>query len=99
MSENIKLFFMLFGVAVTAGLLIGLFLCGISLIKERIERRIRHYKIKHRFDKPPTAKCYCKDCERHSADGRCRKFNGWYTGDSWFCWDAEPRKEATHDDA
>ena len=47
--------------------------------------------IKHRFDKPPTAECYCKDCRLHGKDNQCFKFNGWRTADEWFCWDAEPK--------
>ena len=49
-------------------------ICGISLIvgvtivttKEAISDWIAkkkwEYKCKHRFDKKPVAKCYCKDC-------------------------------------
>lgn len=49
--------------------------CGISLIvaitivtaKEAISDWIAkkkwEYKYKHRFDKKPLAKCYCKDCD------------------------------------
>lgn len=48
--------------------------------------------IKHRFDKPPTAECYCKDCRQHGEDNQCFKFNGKRTADEWFCWDAEPKK-------
>ena len=30
------------------------------------------YRYKHRFDKPPTAKCYCIDCGYHdNKNGRC----------------------------
>ena len=28
-------------------------------------------KYKHRFNKPPTAKCYCKDCIYHEKDDCC----------------------------
>lgn len=69
---------------------------GIIAVKEEISDAIRKrkhiYEIKHRFDKPPTAKCYCIDCKRHSEDGECHKFNGWRTADTWFCWDAEPNE-------
>lgn len=27
------------------------------------------HKYKHRFDKPPTAACYCKDCVHHGKNG------------------------------
>lgn len=69
---------------------------GIIAVKEEISGTIRErkriYEIKHRFDRPPTAKCYCIDCKRHSKDGTCHKFNGWKTADAWFCWDAEPNE-------
>ena len=64
--------------------------CGVSNL---IIKAKRNYQIKHRFDKPPTAACYCRDCKRHDNDTqRCYKFDGWHTADSWFCWDAEPRR-------
>lgn len=85
-------FFELIGIAtciITAGCLIILasnaIASGMTVLKRKKE-------IKHRFDKPPTANCYCVDCQRHGEDGRCYKFDGWMTGDSWFCWDAEPKK-------
>ena len=40
-------------------ILFGLF----SIIKNFIQVQIHKYKIKHRFDKPPIAKCYCIDCK------------------------------------
>lgn len=51
---------------------------------------------KHRFDKPPTAACYCKDCKYHGMkfpDGAnpCN-FPGvdrWTPADG-FCYEAEP---------
>lgn len=64
-----------------------------SLTVEVIGRIKRNYEVKHRFDKPPTAKCYCRDCDQHNNESnRCYKFDGWYTAPSWFCWDANPRK-------
>lgn len=62
----------------------------LELARAAIEhKRIRNIQ-KHRFDKPPTAKCYCIDCVLHSDDGYCGKFDGWCTADNWFCWAAEP---------
>lgn len=62
-------------------------------IKELISKLKWEYKHKHRFDKPPTAKCYCRDCKLHGSEtNRCCKFD-WYTADNWFCWDAEPREK------
>ena len=63
----------------------------VVVCKELIARKRYHYMIKHRFDKPPTAECYCIDCRLHGEDNQCFKFNGWRTADEWFCWDAEPK--------
>lgn len=85
------------------GLLIGTIFLSVAMgnlldqIKEWIKHLIYIYKYKHRFNKPPVARCYCKDCgtwNPHSpqaTEGRCWKFN-YTTEDNWFCWDAEPRK-------
>ncbi len=88
----------LFFIGVIVGLAtLALLACVIeSEIKGLIKKLIYIYKYKHRFGKPPTAKCYCKDCDNwnpHSpqaTEGRCWKF-GYTTADNWFCWDAEPR--------
>ena len=38
----------------------------ITMLKDFVVDTIKNlkwkYKYKHRFDKPPLAKCYCKDC-------------------------------------
>ena len=56
---------------------------------------VKHkYRYKHRFDKPPTAKCYCIDCKYHdNKDGLCSNLDYLYTADSWFCCNADPRKK------
>ena len=72
--------------------------CGVAFtvtcesIHMWIHRAKVKYAIKHRFDKPPKAKCYCVDCKRHGEDGRCYKFERWITADNWFCWDADPKE-------
>lgn len=64
----------------------------LALISLMITVKLKH-KQKHRFDKPPTAKCYCIDCVHHNNEtGRCWRLKNWHTDDDWFCWDAEPRK-------
>ena len=58
------------------------------------------YKYKHRFDKPPTAQCYCKDCkyfqiwEAYGDAGRCGRghIENRTVSDNYFCWLAEPLK-------
>lgn len=69
-----------------------------DFIKSCIDSFLWNYKFKHRFDKPPMAKCYCKDCANYgkngryhdSTDNRCFAHAGWYVAENWFCWNATP---------
>ena len=78
--------------------IVGLFVVGlVAALKELVDKLKYNYRIKHRFDKPPTAKCYCVDCKhRDNVTGRCYRF-GETTKEyrcvavNWFCWEAEPR--------
>ena len=93
--SNINWGFALLGEATAIAIAFGLVAIAVRSIKDKIERVKWRRVYKHRFDKPPTAKCYCVDCQKHGEDGRCYKFERWTTADSWFCWDAEPKdKEA-----
>ena len=65
------------------------------------------HKYKHRFDKLPTAQCYCKDCKYFQSyrvngeTGRCGRghIDGhWSIADNYFCWQAEPLKRDPEDD-
>lgn len=77
--------------------LIGIAIYG--ALCELVDRLKRNYIIKHRFDKPPTAKCFCIDCKHHSNEtNRCYRFGETTkeyrcTADNWFCWEAEPREK------
>lgn len=65
-------------------------------IRDSIRWYKRTYEYKHRFGKKPIAKCYCHDCKWHNNEtGRCFRFfeeNGRLTGDTAFCYEAEPRE-------
>ena len=53
------------------------------------------YKYKHRFDKLPTAKCYCIDCWYYNTKNKkCNKYVNLniYTDDNYFCSEATPRR-------
>lgn len=65
---------------------------AISDIDLKIEEYKRQYRIKHRFDKPPTAKCYCRDCNKWEPEtGKCYDHcNSRLMADNWFCYSAEP---------
>lgn len=90
---TIKDFLMIVGTLSTFAIIV-LFGMGIfCALRELIDKLKCNYRVKHRFDKPPTAKCYCIDCKYHSeVVGRCCRFN-MNTADNWFCWDAEPIKK------
>ena len=72
-----------------AGMFVIVAIDGITMGVKKLKY---HYKVKHRFNKPPTAKCYCRDCRFHGADGKCYSFVNKRTNDSWFCAWAEERK-------
>lgn len=68
-----------------------------ELLKDNITdyliRRKSKRIIKHRFDKPPIAKCYCIDCKHHDMQtDLCHRDGRRHTANTEFCSDAEPRK-------
>ena len=81
------------------GGVILLILLLLECLQACIENFRHEYKIKHRFDKPPTAKCYCLDCvyfNRTNGNGKCTNSHidkDWHIADSWFCWRATPRSK------
>ena len=80
------------GLITIVGVVLGFTLVLVNLCIEEIRTLNYKQKIKRRFNKPPTAKCYCKDCVYWRDDGYCQSITDWYTADNWFCWRAEPRK-------
>lgn len=89
-------FFTLFGIISSIIVLITIIMFIIMnayyFIVEKIEELKYDYKTKHRFDKPPLAKCYCKDCKYHGYNGKCYSFTERYTADNWFCNEAERKR-------
>ena len=81
----------------TVGLLILFVIIGIKDgISDKILDLKWEHKYKHRFDKPPTAMCYCKDCMYYNLDkGYCTDGHAnkqFLLADSYFCAFASPRK-------
>ena len=87
-------FVMLIGYLTIIFIIIGVLILLVELVKFGLENLKRIYKYKHRFDKKPTAKCYCIDCKYHdNFIGSCFGFDRHHhTADNWFCWKASPRK-------
>lgn len=65
-------------------------------IKEKIYNVRYRYKIAHRFDKDPVAKCYCKDCNAYKANTNECTRTKCNEPENGFCWCAYPntREEA-----
>ena len=85
------------GVATVGVFGVVILLLIVDFISNEIHEAIWVYKYKHRFDKPPTAACYCIDCKFHGDDvdlTRCtnRKDVILQTADEWFCRAAEPKE-------
>lgn len=64
--------------------------CAIAKVSYNIKAWRRRYKLQHRFDKPPLAKCYCVDCSHRSGEGRC-DLADCYVDHEFFCKHASPR--------
>lgn len=85
-------FFTTVGAVVIISMIMAMIFAVIYAIRQFIRERIWTYKYNHRFDKQPTAKCYCKDCSFYGdfADRRlCRKHKE-FVADDFFCKDADP---------
>jgi hypothetical protein len=100
MDEAVKILAFV-GVITIASLACLLVACALGSFKEFIEGKRYDYQLKHRFDKPPTAKCYCKDCSHWHWEpenigtcpegGTCDEgFTNKKMADCWFCCFANP---------
>ena len=49
-------------------------------------------KYKNRFNKEPTARCYCNDCSRYYKEKTYCDLLDRYTPDDGFCYEADPRR-------
>lgn len=85
-------FFTLFGMVASVMIIMFIVMIAYYFIVGKIEELKYDYKVKHRFDKPPIANCYCIDCKFYNRENeRCYRLNQ-NTADSWFCWNAERKR-------
>lgn len=92
-NPEILKIFAFFGLMVIVGCVALVLYAFFEWVKEKIgEMRWKH-RYKHRFNRPPLAKCYCVDCKWWSkGSNECKQLgNGWCTPDSGFCYRAEPK--------
>lgn len=89
---NIFDVFTFVGFIATLATIFGLIILLVSYIKDVVGDYKRKYQQKHRFNKPPTAKCYCIDCKYRTEYEECHVLGGSFkVADDWFCWKAEPK--------
>ena len=98
-TEALMVVFSWIGIAIVAGCVVTIICYAFDRLRDVVRACRWNYKYKHRFDKPPVAKCYCKDCIYHTTKdsngmGPCE----WPGVDRWmpdsgFCYNAEPRKK------
>jgi hypothetical protein len=76
--------------------------CAFDALRDVVRGWRWTYRYKHRFDKSPTAKCYCKDCVYHGTEHENSNpctlpgIDRW-TPEDGFCYEAEPRKKDIND--
>lgn len=85
---------------ITLGVCILLILESIFVsVKQRIHFSIKKYRDKHKFEKPPTAKCYCIGChlwyahDKERTGGSCGCWDGYHTSPEEFCSRGFPRDD------
>lgn len=92
--ETLKNIFMLVGICVTGFCALLLLTAIGDAIIDAINHAKWEYKFKHRFDKPPLAKCYCKDCKyRMKKLDECTVHGSFCAIENYFCADAEPKEK------
>jgi uncharacterized paraquat-inducible protein A len=89
----------------TLALVIFVLLANIFVAaKERIRLSLKKYRDKHKFKKPPTAKCYCIACQlwyahdKERTGGRCGSWDGYHTSPEEFCSRGFPRDDDGYKD-
>jgi hypothetical protein len=90
--EALKTILALIGVMACTVILAEIVICVTTWIKDKIKKLEYKRQQKHRFDKPPTAACYCKDCRKWDPEtGTCDDVcNLRRMADNWFCCFADP---------
>lgn len=88
-NEVLKLFAYI-GVMCIAGFLGLIFWATFEWVKGKIRQARINYRIKHRFDGKPIAKCWCRDCRAYNNKTRQCSVSNWRKADNGFCNEADP---------
>lgn len=87
----LKEFFAVIGVLTLAAFAFALLFNGLNMLWEFICDKRYEYTYKHRFDKSPTAKCYCIDCKYYDTGYCYFRPEKVTTVGNWFCSNASPK--------
>ena len=87
----LKEFFAVIGVLALTVFALALLFTGLNMLYDFIWDKRYEYTYKHRFDKSPTAKCYCIDCNHYDAGYCYFRPEKVTTVNSWFCSNASPK--------
>lgn len=97
--KDISQAFGVLSIALIGGLLIS---AALDWLKDKIIDIKRSYKIKHRFEKKPLAKCHCIDCyycegylypdEKDSRVVSCKLWSNIVLMDNSFCYRADSQE-------
>lgn len=92
MSSDMEMLLIISGALFVSILCIAVIFTIAMVILELIKNLYVRYKIRTRYNKKPTAKCYCRDCKKFNPEtGECGDpCNGRRMGPSWFCCFADP---------
>lgn len=94
MPESLAAILIIFGTASVVFLVFLVIVLAKDSIDDYLTKKKYKHKRKHRFDKPPLAKCYCKDCKNYGTGiyhDQCYRLDGYHVAENYFCWAAEPR--------
>lgn len=76
MSEELTNFLAIIGILFLIVIVGFTLIVILSFIRQKIDELKNYYRIKHRFDKPPLADCYCIDCKSYNRKNeRCYRLN------------------------
>lgn len=90
-GTEILISFAFIGMAAIGVVLLVVVINLIYIIREKVSLIIKKYKDRHKFEKPPIAKCYCIACKLWLADdkdrtsGRCEAWMDYHTSADEFC--------------
>ena len=89
-SNGVLKLFAFIGIVCIAGFLGLIFWAAFEWVKEKIRQVRIDYRIKHRFDGKPIAKCWCRDCRAYNNKTRLCSVCDMYKADNGFCNKADP---------